>query len=115
MIDWEVHTEMANRGDILEFFAPRYCRREVDNCGNALEGIREITLDEILDYDDVDLVAVLGVRLPQRISLSGTRDTGEAFSVVTTMGTVGLLTLGRGTPLVGGGSQRVSRCIRKHQ
>ena len=79
---------MTNLEDVLEFFTPRYGRREVDNGGNALEGIGEITLGEIIDYDDVDLVAVLGVRLPQYISLSGTRDAGEMFNKMTSKGTV---------------------------
>ena len=106
---------MANLDDILKFFASRYGRREVNNSGHALERIGEITLDEVLDYGDVDLVAILGVRLPQCISLSGTRDAGEAFSVVISRGMVYSLTLERGTPLLGGGSQHVSRCIRIHQ
>ena len=107
--------EIANLDDILKFFASRHGRREVNNSGHALERIGEITLDEILDDDDVDLVAVLGVYLPQRISLSGTRDAGEAFSVIISRGTVLSLTLERGTPLLGGGSRHASQCIRIYQ
>ena len=55
---------MTSLDDILEGFASRYRRRNVDNSGDTFECIGEITPDEVLDDDDVDLVAVLGVRLP---------------------------------------------------
>ena len=52
----------------------------MDNSGNALECLGEIALDEILDDEDVDLVAVLGVRLSQRVSLSRPHDSDETSS-----------------------------------
>ena len=55
---------MTNLKDILEFFVSRYRGRSVDDSRNTLECVGEIAPDKILDDDDVDLVAVLGVRLP---------------------------------------------------
>ena len=68
---------MTNLEDILELFARRSRRRNMDNSRNALECVGEIVPDEILDDDDVDPVAVLGVCLPQRVDLSRSRDSNE--------------------------------------
>jgi len=72
---------VSNLEDILELFARRSRRRSVDNSRNALECVGEIAPDEILDDDDVDLIAVLGVRLPQRVSLTRSRDSSAAFNI----------------------------------
>ena len=55
---------MANLEDILKRFASRYRGRSVDNSGDTFEYVGEITPREVVDDNDVDLIAVLGVRLP---------------------------------------------------
>ena len=65
---------MTNLEDIIELFASREGRRSVDDSGDTLERIGEIALNQIFNDDDVDLVTVLGVSLPQRIGLSRPRD-----------------------------------------
>ena len=51
----------------------------MDDGRNTLERVGEIALDKILDNDDVDLIAILGVRLPQCVSLSRPRDSSEGL------------------------------------
>ena len=68
---------MTNLEDIIELFASREGRRGVDDSGDTLERIGEIALNQIFNDDDVDLVTVLGVSLPQRIGLSRPRDTNR--------------------------------------
>jgi len=106
---------MTNLEDIPELFASRYGRRNVNNSGNTLERVGEISLSKVLDDDDVDLVAVLGVHLPQRIGLSGSRDSVEAFNAAVNRNMVDSLTLECGTPLSRGVQERVTRCIRTRQ
>ena len=106
---------MTNLEDILELFTTRYGRRSMDHSRDSLEGVGEISLYEVFDDDDVDLVAVLGVHLPQGIGLSGSRDSGGAFNVEVNRNMVDLLTLERGTPLSRGVQEHVSRCIRTLQ
>ena len=107
--------EVTNLENTPKLFAPRYGCRSVDNSGDALEGVGEIALNEVFDDDDVDLVAVLGVRLPQRISLSGPHDSDEVFSAMISRITADLLTLERGTLLSGGVPKRANQCIRTRQ
>ena len=106
---------MTNLEDILELFATRYGRRSMDHSRDSLEGVGEITLNEVLDDDDVDLVAVLGVRLPQGISLPGSHDPDEEFSAVAGRNTVDLPTLERDTLPSGGIPKCANRCIRTRQ
>ena len=106
---------MTDLKDIPELFATRYGRRSMDHSRDSLEGVGEVALNEVLDDDDVDLVAVLGVRLPQGISLPGPHDSDEVFSVVTSRNTVGLPTLGRGTLLSRGVPKCANRCIQTRQ
>jgi hypothetical protein len=103
---------MANLEDIPGLFASRYGRRNVNNGRNTLEGVGEIAFYKVLDDDDVDLVAVLGVQLPQRIGLSGSRNPDEASSAAVNRNMVYLLTPGCGTPLSRGVPKRVSQYIR---
>ena len=42
-------------------FAPGYGRRNVDDSGNTLECVGEISLDKVLDDNDVDLITIFGV------------------------------------------------------
>ena len=65
---------MTNLEDIVELFASREGRRSMDDSGDTLERIGEISLNQVFNYDDVDLVTILGVSLPQRIGLSRPRD-----------------------------------------
>ena len=65
---------MTNLEDIIELFASREGRRSVDDSGDTLERIGEIAFNQIFNDDDVDLITVLGVSLPQRIGLSRPRD-----------------------------------------
>jgi hypothetical protein len=87
----------------------------VDNSGNTLERIGEIALDKVLDYDDVDLVAMLGVRLPQCISLSRPRDSNEGFNLAISWNMVGFLTLEHDNPLSRGVPKRAHRYSRTRQ
>lgn len=103
---------MTNLENIPEFFASRYGRRSVNNGGNTLERFGEIALYEVFDDDDVDLVPVLGIQLPQRIGLSGSRNSNETFDAGDNRNMVGFLTLERGTPLSRGVPKCGSRCIR---
>ena len=103
---------MTNLEDILEVFASRYGRCNLNNSGNAPQRVGKITLDKVVNDDDVDLVAVLRVHLPQRISLSGSRDSGEALNTVVNRKLMDFLTLGRGIPLSAGVPKCVSRCNR---
>ena len=68
---------MRDLEDILKFFAPRYRGRDVDDSGNALQCVGEIALDKVLNNSNFDLVAVLGVRLPQGVSLPRSRNPNE--------------------------------------
>ena len=110
-----MNKEMSNLEDIPELFATRYSRRNMNNSRNALERIGEIALNKVLDDDDVDFVAVLGIHLPQRISLSGSRDSDQTFNAAVNQNMVDFLTLERGTPPSRGVRKRVSRCIRTRQ
>jgi hypothetical protein len=97
---------MTNLEDILERFASGYRRCSVDNSGDAFECVCEITPDEVLYDSDVDLVVVLGVRLPQRVSLSRPRDSNEAFNTAINQRMTDLLTLERDSPLLRGVPKR---------
>jgi len=111
-----VGREIAYLEDIPELFMSRYGCRNVNNGGNALERVGEIAFHKVLDDDDVDLVAVLGVHLPQGISLSGSCDSGEGFNVAVNRQILAdSLTPEHGTPLSRDVPKRVSRCIRKRQ
>jgi len=110
-----VGREVAHLEDIPELFVSRYGCRNVNNSRNTLEGVGEVACYKVPDDDDVDLVAVLGVHLLQRVSLSGSRDSGEGFSAAVNRSLVDSLTPERGTPLSGEVPKRVSRCIRKRQ
>ena len=68
---------MTNLEDIVELFAPREGRRSMDDSGDTLERIGEISFNQIFNDDDVDLVSILGVSLPQRIGLSRPRDSNR--------------------------------------
>ena len=107
--------EVARLEDIPELFMSRHGCRNVNNNGNALERVGEVAFYKVLNDDDVDLVAVLGVHLPQRVSLSGSRDSGEGFSTVVNWSLADSLTPEHGTPLSREVPKRVSRCIRKRQ
>ena len=106
---------MTNLEDIPELFAPRYSRGNMNNSRDTLEGVGEVALNEVLDDDDVDLVAVLGIRLPQGISLSGSHDSNEVFSEVANRNVMDLITLERGTPLSRGVLKCANRCIQTLQ
>ena len=68
---------MTNLEDIVELFASREGRRSMDDSGDTLERIGEIALNQVFNDDDVDLVTILGVSLPQRIGLSRPRDSNR--------------------------------------
>ena len=89
----------------------------MDDGGNTLECVGEIVLDKVIDDDDVDLVAVLGIRLPQCVSLSRPRDSDELEALMTVINKdVGnSLTLERGNPLARGVTKHVRRCSWIHQ
>ena len=87
----------------------------MNNSGNAFERVGEVACYKVLDDGDVDLVAVLGVHLLQRVSLSGSRDSGEGFIATVNRSLVNSLTPEHGTPLSRDVPKRVSRCIRKCQ
>ena len=107
--------EVAHLEDILEILASRYGCRNVDKSGNALECVGKVACYKVLDDDDVDLVAVLGVHLLQRVSLSGSCDSGEGFSAVVNWSLADSLTPEHGTPLSREVPKRVSQYIRKRQ
>ena len=107
--------EMAHFEDIPELFTSRYGRGNVNNSGNALEGVGEIAFYKVLNDDNVDLVAVLGVHLPQSVSLSGSRDSGEGFSIAVNRSLVDSLTPEHDIHLSRDVPRRVRRCIRKRQ
>ena len=52
----------------------------MDDSGNALERVGEIALGKVFDDGNVNLVAVLGVNLFQRVNLWRPRDCNEALS-----------------------------------
>ena len=108
---------MTNLEDILEFFVGRRRGRNMDDGGNTLECVGEIVLDKVIDDDDVDLVAVLGIRLPQCVSLSRPRDSDESEALMTVINrdVVNSLTLERGNPLARGVTKHVRRCSWIHQ
>ena len=89
----------------------------MDDGGNTLECVGEIVLDKVIDDDDVDLVAVLGIRLPQCVSLSRPRDSDESEALMTVINgdVVNSLTLERGNPLSRGVTKRVRRCSWIHR
>ena len=89
----------------------------MDDGGNTLECVGEIVLDKVIDDDDVDLVAVLGIRLPQCVSLSRPRDSDESEALMTVINrdVVNSLTLERGNPLARGMTKHVRRCSWIHQ
>ena len=68
---------MTNLEDIVELFASREGRRSMDDSGHTLERIGEIALNQVFNDDDVDLVSILGVSLPQCIGLSRPRDSNR--------------------------------------
>ena len=105
--------EVAHLEDISELFMSRYGCRNVNNSGNALERVGEIALYKVLDDDDFDLVAVLGVHILQRVSFAGSRDSGEGFNAAVNRSLADSLTPEHGTPLLREVPKRVSRCIRK--
>ena len=51
----------------------------MDDSGDTLERVGEIALDEIFNDDDVDFVAMLGLSLSQRISLSRPHNPNAKF------------------------------------
>ena len=71
---------ITNLEDILELFASRYRRCNVDDSGDALKCVGEIPPCKVLDDDDVDLVTVLGIRLLQRVSLSRPHDSNGVLA-----------------------------------
>ena len=90
----------------------------MDDGGNTLECVGEIVLDKVIDDDDVDLVAVLGIRLPQCVSLSRPRDSDESealMNVIKRDVVTHSLTLERGNPLARGVTKHVRRCSWIHQ
>ena len=107
--------EVVHLEDILELFTSRYGCRNVNNSGNVLERVGEIAFYKVLNDDDVDLFAVLGVHFPQRVSLLGSRDSGEGFNAMVSRSLADSLTPEHGTPLSGDVPKHVSRCIRKRQ
>jgi hypothetical protein len=52
----------------------------VNDGGNTIERIGEIALGKVIDDDDFDLVAVLGVHLPQHVGLARTRDPYDKYA-----------------------------------
>ena len=82
----------------------------MDDSGDTLERIGEIALNQIFNDDDVDLVTVLGVSLPQRIGLSRPRNSNEAFSNGINKRLLSVLTPERGSPL----SRGEPRCASRH-
>ena len=100
---------------ILVLFAPGCRRRSVDNSRNSLERVGEVTPNEVFHHDDVNLVTVLGVHLPQSVSLSRPDDSDNTVNGATYRNTLGSLTPERGSPFPRGGSKYVSRCSRTHQ
>ena len=87
----------------------------MNNSGNAFERVGEVACYKVLDDDDVDLVAVLDVHLLQRVSLSGSCDSGEGFSAVVNWSLADSLTPEHGIPLSREVPKRVSQYIRKRQ
>lgn len=65
--------------DILGLSTSGQWGRKVDNGGDTLECVGEISLDKVIDNDDVDLVAVLGIHLPECVGLSRPHDSDEAL------------------------------------
>lgn len=106
---------MTNLEDILELFLSGYGRRDMNNSRNALECVGEITPDKVVDDDEVNLVAVLGVHLPQRVSLSGPHDSDKMFNTTVNRIIANFLTLERGILHSKGAPKRVHRCIRTRQ
>ena len=51
----------------------------MNDSGNTIERIDKIAIDNVLDDDDFDLVAVLGVHLPQHVGLARTRDPCDKY------------------------------------
>ena len=70
---------MSNLENILELFASGQRGCNVDDSGNALECVGKITPDKVLDDGYFNLATVLGVRLPQRVSLPRPRDSNETL------------------------------------
>ena len=101
--------EMTNLEEIVELFVSGYGCRSVDDSGDTLKRIGEIALNQIFNDDDVDLVTMLGVSLPQRVGLSRPHDSNEAFSNGTNQNPLSVLTLGRGIPLSRGAPRHASR------
>ena len=87
----------------------------MNNSGNAFERVGEVACYKVLDDGDVDLVAVLCVHLLQRVSLSGSRDSGEGFIATVNRSLVNSLTPEHGTPLSRDVPKRASQCIQKRQ
>ena len=106
---------MTNLEDIFERLASGYRGRSVDNSRDTFERVGEITPDEVLDDNNVDLVAVLGVRLPQRVSLSRPRDSNETFNTAINQKMTDFLTLERDSPLLRGVPKREHQRSRTRQ
>ena len=104
----------TNLEDILELFGDSRCC-DVNDSGNTLERVGEITLHEIIHDDDVNLVAVLGVRLPQHISLSRPHNPNEASSIAINPDTIEFPTLEHDSPPLRGVPKRVHRRSQTHQ
>ena len=64
-------------------------------------GVPATNLNEVLDNDDADLVAILGIHLPQRIRFSRLHNSAGALSTVVSRNTGDLLILEHGTLLLG--------------
>jgi len=106
--------EVANLEDVLELFAESRSRN-MDNSGNAPERVGEITPHEIIHDDDVDLVAILGVRFLQRVSLPRPHNPNEASSIMTNRNTREFPTPERGTPPLRGVPKRAHPRSRTRQ
>ena len=100
---------MTDLEDILELFACRHRGCNVDDGGNTLECLSKIAFDKVIDDDDVDLVTVLGIHLPQCVSLSRSHNSDDVLVAAINRNVVYSLTLERDSPLSRGMTKRVHR------
>ena len=101
--------KIINLEDILKLFACRNRGCNVDDGGNTLECLGEIALDKVIDDDDVDLVTVLGIRLPQCVSLLRSRNSDEMLMVAINRNVANSPTLERDSPLSTGVTKHAHR------
>ena len=87
----------------------------MDDSGNAPECVGEVALNQVTDDDDIDLVAVPGVGLPQRISLPGPHDSDDKLGAAINWNTMDFLTPERDNPLPRDGPRCVNRRSRIRQ